>query len=133
MFLHLKKTEKGWVPCDEESVKAFNKQKIDDEIFPEWKPKRNIKFHRKLYALLNAVIVNQDHYKDVKNLLDEVKLRSGHFDMHISHKGEITKVPSSISFFNMDEAQFEIFYSKALDVAIELTDEEAVNEIIKFL
>ena len=29
----------------------------------EYKPKRNIFFHRKAFALLNLVLANQNHYK----------------------------------------------------------------------
>ena len=121
------------MPHDDEGVKVTQKIEVGDTILVDYKPRRNVKFHRKLFALLNAVLPNQSTYKTVDNLLNAVKLQAGHFDIVVSHKGEQIYVAKSISFSSMDEVEFDMFYSKALDVAIELTDEEAVNEIVKFL
>jgi hypothetical protein len=133
MQLLLLRTPSGLLPHDEDGVKAVQKIAVGDTILVDYKPRRNIKFHRKLFALLNAVLPNQQQHKTVDNLLNEVKLRAGHFDIHVTSRGEQVYVPKSIAFHSMDEVAFEMFYSKALDVAVELTDEQAVEEILKFL
>ena len=47
--------------------------------------------------------------------------------------GFIFHVPKSISFSNMDEAEFEKFYSNALDVCLMLVGDDAMDDILKFL
>ena len=133
MQLLLLKTPSGLIPTDDDGVAAIRKIPAGDYILVDYKPKRNVKFHRKLFALLNAVLPNQSVHKTVDNLLNEVKLKSGHFDIHVTSDGKQVYVPRSISFDKMDDVEFSMLYSRALDVCVALTDEQAVNEIIKFL
>lgn len=135
MLLGLKKIKnpkEGWVPCDEDSVKQFIKQKINDEIYAEYKPRRNMKFHKKYFALLNAVILNQEHYKIVDNLHEAVKFRAGYFETIIPFEGEPFIKTKSIAFHALDNMEFESFYNVAIDVCVELVGDDAVEQIIKF-
>jgi len=133
MLLNLKKTSQGFIPCDEESVKAFNKIREGADIFVEFKPRRNMKLHKKYWALLNAVVINQDHYKTADNLHEVVKFKAGYYETIIPLEGEPFLKTKSISFHSMDNLEFESFYNVALDECITLVGDDAVNEIIKFL
>lgn len=133
MYLNLKKTPTGFIPVDEESVKVFNKVKDGFDIFAEYKPRRNMKFHKKYFALLNAVIINQSHYKNTDNLHEVIKFKGGYYDTIVPLKGEPILVTKSIAFDKMDNQEFEKFYSVALDECISLVGDEAVNEILRFL
>ena len=133
MELLLLRTPSGLLPHTDEAVNAIKKVPVGECILVEWKPRRNIKFHKKYYALLNAVLPNQDHYKTVELLHESVKFRAGYFDTLITHKGEKFLKAKSISFSSMDEVEFNMFYQRALDVCVELTDEEAVRHIINFM
>ena len=133
MLLNLKKTPSGLIPVGDESVKAFNKIKVDNDIFTEWKPRRNMKFHKKYFALLNAVIHNQEHYKTVNNLHESIKFKSGYFETIIPLNGQPFLITKSIAFHSMDAEAFENFYSVALDECLLLVGDDALSEIIKFI
>ena len=123
MLLNLKKVKnpkEGWIPCDEDTVKQFNKQKIDDEIYSEYKPRRNYNFHKKLFSMLNLILSNQTKYKNVDNILTECKFKAGYFNIHIGIDGNQVLIPKSISFATMDADEFEAFYSSCLDTCLEL-------------
>lgn len=86
---------------------------------------RNVKFHRKFFALLGICYDNmpdyirkRDHIHSIDTLLYAIKIAAGHFD-NISVNGREIPVPRSISFAKMDNAQFERFYNRALDIILE--------------
>lgn len=135
MILGLKKVKgiNGLVPCDEETVKLYNKMDYEEEINPDYKPRRNMKFHRKYWALLNAVIINQEHYKTVDNLHEAIKFKGGYYETVIPLDASPFLVTKSIAFHSMDAQEFEDFYSVALDECLKLVGEDAINDIIKFI
>lgn len=133
MLLNLVRTNNGLLPITDDGVKAVQKIKIGDDVFMEWKPRRNMKFHRKYFALLNAVMLNQEHFKSVDNLHEAIKYRAGYYETIFGLNGESFIKTKSISFHTMDWLEFESFYSEAIDVCIELTDEESVEQIIRFI
>jgi len=133
MLLELIRTEHGLVPVSDESVKAVKKIALRDSVFVEYKPRRNYKFHKKYFALLQAVIPNQEHFKTIDNLHEAVKYRAGWFETIIPLKGEPFIKTKSIAFYSMDDAEFETFFSSALDVCAELVGDDAVRDIIAFI
>jgi len=132
MLLTLVRTEKGLVPIDDDSVEAIRKVALGSQIFCEYKPRRNMKFHKKYFALLNAVILNQNKFKTVDNLHEIVKYRSGYYDTFLGSNDEKFIKTKSISFHTMDNLEFEKFYSVAIDVCAELVGDEAIEQIIQF-
>lgn len=133
MTLELSRTEHGLVPVTDEGVEAVKKIAMYDHIFVEWKPKRNYKFHKKYWALLNAVFPNQEHFKSVQNIHEAVKYRSGQYETVIPLKGEPFIVTKSISFHSMDEHEFEGFYNMAHQVCCELVGDDAIEDIFRFI
>ena len=125
------------LPSDDECIEAMNKIKNGTEIMIEYKQKRNVKFHRKAFALLNLVLKNQDRYSNINDLLVEFKLKSGHYEEHITTKGKIIYVPKSIAFSEMDELEFNELYSKFIDIALQhfisMSKEELEQQIINFI
>lgn len=135
MKITLIKQGGGLFPDCEESEEIFKKMPLEGIVL-EYKPKRSYKFHKKLFALLNLVFKNQDHYKSIDNILEVVKFRAGHFETIVLHNGNKHYKAKSISFADMNNAEFEKFYSKSIDVALELTQmtkENIENEIIRFM
>lgn len=133
MTLELIRTEHGLVPIDDESVEAIKKLKLRDVIIVEWKPKRNVRFHRKLFSMIRAVLPNQEQYKSENELLDVIKVESGHCTTLFTPSGIEVKVPDSIAFHAMDEAEFERFYNSANMVCCQLVGEEALDEILRYI
>ena len=135
MLITLKKQDDRFIPCDEESVKLFNSLKVDDEIVVEYKPRRNYKFHKKLFSMLNLIKNNQDKYKSVDNILTECKFKAGYFDIHLSQEGKQMLIPKSISFATMKADEFEEFYSSCIDTCLGLVPmgrEELENAILRY-
>jgi len=133
MILELVRTPSGLSPITDESVKAVTKITMGDSVFLEYKPRRNMKFHKKYWALLNQVIINQEHYKTVDNLHEAIKFKGGYYETIIPLDASPFIVTKSIAFHSMDAQEFEDFYSVALDECLSLVGEDAISEIIKFI
>ena len=130
------KVAKGWslVALDPQTRDALDSLPIGKEVMVEVKARRNLKFHRKLFALLSLILENQDYYKTIELLLDEVKFRAGYFEINVTHKGQTIAKPKSISFASMDEIEFAEFYKHAVDVGFELCgSEEMEKEVLNFI
>ena len=85
-----------------------------------WKP-RNIKHHRKFFALLNLVNDATGLWGSIEELLIELKFRAGLIEqVALRSTGEIVTIPASIAFHAMDESQFDEFYEKCLAVLCEM-------------
>ena len=132
MFLTIKKGIERFTPADEDSVKVFNSLDVGQEITVEYKPRRNYKFHKKYFALLNAVIHNQQHYKTVDNLHESIKFYAGYYETIIPFDGDSFIKTKSISFFTMSAEDFESFYNVAIDECLKLVGDEALEEILRF-
>ena len=136
MKLTFIKTQTGLIPDCDETREILNKVKNGDGIILDYKPKRNIFFHRKAFALLNLVLQNQEHYKTIDNILEIVKFRAGYYETIVTHKGKKHYKTKSICFSKMDNLEFEKFYSEIIDVALELTGllkKDIEKEIISFM
>ena len=106
----------------------------------EIKRPRNVRFHRKLFAMLTIILNNQDHYRSVEDLLDVAKLRIGHVRVIQTKQGEV-RIPASISFSALDDHEFGKIYNRICDWVCEEVlpglrradlDEEVANELMEF-
>ena len=135
MLLLLKRTKIGLIPISDESAKAVSKIKLEDEIYMEWKPRRNYRFHKKFYSMINLIFPNQEEFRSLDEIVIECKLDAGYYDIHVRQNGEKIKIPKSISFFSMDQLQFEEFYSCAIDTCLRIVPmgkEELENAILRY-
>jgi len=134
MKIYLKKNLSKLEPADSEAEEVLKKWKQGDVLSCDIKKPRNYRFHKKAFALFNIVFENQDKYETMQDLLTEIKLRSGHYQEHITVKGVVVYIPKSISFVSMDEDEFNIFYNKAVNIVLKYfipntTREDLENEI----
>lgn len=132
-MINLKKIENALIPCDEESVQWFNKIKIGDEVVVNQVKGRNMKFHRKYWKLLEAVVLNQDHYKTKENLHEAIKYKAGYYETIVPLNGSPFLKTKSIAVGSMTADDFAEFYEVALDECVALVSEDAVNEILRFI
>ena len=132
MKLSLVRIPAGLAPITDESVSAIKKLAIGEEILVDFTKHRNVKNHRRLFSMLQMVIDNTEKYQRVENLLDELKLRTGHFTTYVSDRGEKRYIPESINFASMGEDEFQRFFSQSIDVLLTFLPEELVNEIISY-
>ena len=132
MKLLLKRVNNTLMPLDDEGAEIFGKLKQNEEILVEYKRHRNVGNHKRLFSMLQSVVHNSEYYKSVNNLLDVIKLRSGHFDTVVTHKGDAVYIPKSINFASMSEDKFKEFFSNAIDVILEFTPEKDIESILRY-
>jgi hypothetical protein len=121
MMVALTFTGRVLIPLDPHDLEALRQVCADGEILTtDVKKARNIKHHRMFFALLQLVILNQDTYRNLDDLLVDLKLRIGHYKEHVTAKGELVYVPKSISFDKMDQIEFGEFFKKAIVALAEM-------------
>lgn len=103
------------LPSDKAVLEKYKNNAI---LYVDLRKPRNGKFHRKFMALIRVIYEAQEMYSTEEDLLIEIKLRAGHYQEHITARGKLTYVPKSLSFDSMDGDEFEIFYGKAIDIAL---------------
>jgi hypothetical protein len=79
---------------------------------------RNVKHHRKLWALLNVIFENQSRFATKHDLLSAMKIATGLYDEGRTIDGIPFIEPKSISFTSMDQADFEEWYARAVEVIV---------------
>lgn len=122
--LYLRKMGGMLFADDEQSKKHLQKIKAGSVISCEVKKPRNIRFHRKYFALLNYsfecwnenLIDNSNANFDA--FREEITIRSGHYTKTIKFNGDVRYIAKSISFARMEELDFNELYSKTIDVIL---------------
>ena len=112
------KRDFGFFPSSDSDFEVCKKF-VEGEVYRcEIKKPRNIKFHRKFFALLQYVFENQDKYDNIEDLRVEIELKAGNYIEHITTKGKMVYIPKSLKFERMDNVEFENLYNKAIDVIL---------------
>ena len=91
------------------------KLKAGEQFECEVKKKRNYKFHKKYFALINLVYDNQDVYNNIDHLRHDLTKVSGFYTIRKDMQGNEVIEVDSINFSSMDEFTFNELYSKTLD------------------
>lgn len=73
---------------------------------------RNARHHRKFWLLCERISEATGLPLDVVS--DMLKIESGHYMLVKSRKYGELKIPRSISFANMDQTQFNVFYEACI-------------------
>lgn len=112
----------GLVPCYNEDYTEKQKLKLGKYYEAEIKLVRNVRFHRKFFALLNLSFQylperTQNGFRSVEGFRQYVTVAAGYYDTYYSPRlKEFVEIPKSIKFSSMDEAEFGDFYEKCKDV-----------------
>lgn len=123
--LYLVRTLNGLAASDDASRDALRKVKHGSMVLVELRRPRNVKFHRKFFAMISLVWAAAGEWPSVDDLLFDVKVQIGHVEKRqiVNRKtGETFNFisPKSIAFNKMDEDQFGEFYERALVALCEL-------------
>lgn len=100
---------------DYETAKKIS---LNEPIEFEFTKKRNVKFHRKFFALLNLVFENQEQYNNIEHLRKYLIISAGYYDLRYNIDGVEIREPKSISFAKMDELEFSEVYNRVIDVVV---------------
>lgn len=109
--------------------------RVGEEINAKISKKRNLRFHRKFFALLNIVAENMPEHLErqfptTDSILRELKMELGYYEEYVATSGLVYYVPKSIDFQSMDDLQFREFYNKAVNAVVRVflpgADQEAI-------
>lgn len=98
---------------DEEAIQRVPEGKVLKASITQ---PRNVKHHRKFMALLNAVYPHQSAYATFDSFHAAVKVALGHGETVVLPDKRVMVVPKSISFAQMDQLQFDEFYTAAVEL-----------------
>lgn len=132
MFL-VKLASGNYIPSDDKSYEESSKIAVGTEI--RGVKARNIKFHRKAFALMNLGFSNQDKFESFEVYRKVIIIRAGYFDEAPTKHGEVYYIAKSLSFENMSANDFDTFYESALNVIsgdLETAPELVIEQISGF-
>ena len=116
--LAMKRVTAGLVPVDAWGEETLAQIPLGRIVTVQARQSRNLDHHRKFFALLHIVQSNSEQYDTIERLLVMLKIAMGHVETIITRKGETVYVPKSINFASMDQAEFERFYDKAVEIIL---------------
>mgnify|MGYP003609594165 CR=1 FL=1 len=111
MKILVQKHPRGLLPVYDSDLENYSKIAIGEEFEIEYTKKRNLKFHKKFFALLKLCFENQNDYRILDDLRRDLIITSGRYDEVVNKiTGEVYKIAHSISFAKMGEIEFNILY-----------------------
>lgn len=122
MKLNLLCTQQGLVPMYDEDYDLKKRLKIGQTYVADVKVARNVGFHRKYWALLNAAWSllperTSNGFRSLEGFRSYVIVAAGFYELYFNPRlKEFVEVPKSISFEKMDEVEFSELYDRSKDV-----------------
>lgn len=111
------------------------KLKVGQDYLVTVTTKRNIRFHRKYFALLNLVFQNQEIYNNLDDLRKDLTIAAGFHRERLNIHGEIILEAESINFASMDDIKFSELYSRTIDQIVKYFNfdrQDIINEVEQF-
>jgi hypothetical protein len=102
-------------PDDEDALAILHTLKMGEAVSVEVKRPRNLKHHRLYWKLMQVVCDNQEHYRNKEELSDAFKIEVGLFTWARGPDRIEYQKPGSISWAKMDQAEFNTFFTKAVN------------------
>lgn len=123
-------------PAYDSDYESFKKIPLNEIIEIEYKKQRNVRFHRKLFALLNLAYSNQNMFDNLEDMRYCLMLECNLSEIKVNRlTGEIFKVPKSLQFTKMDEVEFNEVYNTLKQYICEwlgVTNEQINEEIEQY-
>jgi hypothetical protein len=115
------------VACDPSAEKFLKSLKLGEGMWIEVKRQRNVRFHRRFFALLNMAFDlwepagsktfnGRPVEKHFERFREEVLVLAGHYDVSYGLDGSVRFTARSISFGKCDEHEFNDVYRSVLGV-----------------
>jgi len=108
---------------------------LNEPIVFEWSKPRNLKFHKKFFALLNMVYENQEQYNNIEHLRKDLTISAGYYYLRFNIDGIEVQEAKSISFAKMDDNEFSEFYNRIVDVVVKwlgIDKQEIIDNIEQY-
>ena len=136
MKLLVAKTISGLKPAYDSDLENFKKIPLNEIFEIEYKKRRNVRFHRKFFSLINLYYSNQDNYTNVDDLRHDLLIVSGFYEDKTNYlTGEITRVSKSLKFSSMDEIEFNQVYEavkNTISKLLSVSNEELEKEVEQY-
>lgn len=136
MKLIVIKTLSGLKPLYPSDMDIYSKIPLNSEFEIEYKKQRNLKFHKKVFALFKLAFENQEAYSNLNDLRRDLTITAGFYTESANMlTGEVFKHAKSISFANMDEIEFSNLYESVKNVISQwlgIENESIDEEISKY-
>lgn len=122
MKLNLLCTQQGLVPMYDDDYDLKKRLKVGQTYVADVKVARNVGFHRKYWALLNAAWSllperTSNGFRSLEGFRSYVIVAAGFYELYFNPRlKEFVEVPRSISFEKMDEVEFSELYDRSKDV-----------------
>ncbi len=143
--VYLQNTGVGLVPSSEQDKEALGVMRLGEIVKAKISRPRNIKLHRKFFALLNigfdAWEPSEKEYrghpvqKNFERFRHDVVIAAGFYAISPDINGNPRAIAKSLRFGTMKEAEFERVYSKVADVLLQriLTSytKEDLDEVVE--
>lgn len=123
--MYVRRVGGGLVPDGAEAIEQLDKWPLDTVLLGKFTQPRNVKFHRKYFALMDLLWSQggQHQFDNREAMRLWIQCKAGHYDLisKTTRNGDTTFVvrPSSISFAQMDETAFAQLYDKVIQVALD--------------
>lgn len=118
MEITLIKTLNGFKLAYNSDHDKAKKIPLNEPIVYSWSKPRNLKFHKKFFALINLVYENQEVYSNIEHLRKDLTVEAGFYDIRHDLHGVEVREPKSISFAKMDDNEFSELYNRFIDVVV---------------
>lgn len=83
----VKQGNNSFLPSHDSDYQSLKKIKVGATVSCEINQPRNIRHHRKFFALINMVYENQEIYDNIEFLRKELTMKAGYYDTYLNHKG----------------------------------------------
>ena len=105
-------------PADEVATDAIRKFPAGEIYEVEIKRPRNLKFHRKAFALMQLAYENQENYTEFDKFRRALVIEAGYFDDLRLLDGTTVREAQSLSFAKMDEDDFGKLYNALINTIL---------------
>lgn len=113
-----RKTLGGLRPACPLAEEVFSGLALNGEVFADITRPRSLGHHKKLFALLKIIRDNQDFYKTTDDVLDALKVATGHWYPMKTQTGQTVAKTKSIAFNKMDQLAFNEFWDAVVGVVV---------------
>ena len=117
--IRMTRTPQGLSPASAYDQERLDQYRVGASVEVTIRQDRSLPHHRLYWAILSEVVHNQEVFSTVEALHEAIKTELGYIKPAYRIDGTVHFVSDSISFKSMDEAQFNVFFDKAMDLICE--------------
>ncbi len=134
MEIHLVRTSLGLQPYGDEDYEELRKVKVGSVVKARIVQPRNVKFHRKFFAMINAAWDSlterqRTNLRSKEAFREQLLIVSGFSEPVFDLNGrKFLERAKSISFAKMDEPAFNEVYDRVLDTILTILIADGVSE-----